>query len=79
MQSQTKHEIFETLEKYHQILLKENTKTAPVKSHFFLSRVKYLEYIFEGNTITSLKFRIDAILKLQPPSYKTFRKAIFFK
>ena len=79
MQSKTKHEILKTLEKYHQILLKENTKTAPVKSHFFLTRVKYLEYIFEGNTIASLKSRIDVTLKLQPPSYKTFRKAIFFK
>ena len=35
MQSQTKDEMFTVLEKYHQILLQENMKAAPDKSHFF--------------------------------------------
>ena len=37
MQSQAKHEIFKVLKKNHQILLKENMKAAPAKSHFFYS------------------------------------------
>ena len=68
MQSQTKDEMFIVLEKYHQILLQENLKAAPDKSHFFLTRIKFLGHIRERNTITPLKSRIDAIQKLQPPS-----------
>ena len=45
-------------------------KAAPDKSHFFLIRLKFLGHIIGGNTITPLKYRIDAIFKLQPPSYK---------
>ena len=46
-------------------------KAAPDKSHFFLTRIKFLGHIIERNTITPLKSRIDAIQKLQPPSNKT--------
>ena len=70
MQSQTKNEMFIVLEQYHQILQNENMKAAPDKSHFFLTRVKFLGHIIEGNTITPLKSRIDAIQKLQPPTNK---------
>ena len=70
MQSQTKDEMFIILEKYHQTLLQENTKTAPDKSHFFLTRVKFLGHIIERNTIIPLKSRVDAIQKLQTPSNK---------
>ena len=61
MHSQTKDEMFTVLEKYHQILLQENMKAAPDKSHFFLKRVKFLGHIIERNTIIPLKSRIDAI------------------
>ena len=64
MQSQTKHELFEVLDKYHQVLLKEHMKAVTDKSHFFLG------HIFEGNSITPSKCVIDAIIKLQPPSNK---------
>ena len=47
MQSQTKHERFNVLDKYHQTLLKENIKAAPDKSHCFLTRVKFLKHIIE--------------------------------
>ena len=70
MQSQTKDEMFTVLEKNRQILLQENMKAAPDKSHFFLIREKFLGHIIERNTITPLKSRIDAIQKLQPPSNK---------
>ena len=45
-------------------------KAAPDKSHFFLTRVKFLGHIIERNTITPSKSRIDAIQKLQPPTNK---------
>ena len=45
-------------------------KAAPDKSHFFLTRVKFLGHIIERNTITPSKLRIDAIQKLQPPTNK---------
>ena len=58
MQSQTKHEMFKVLDKYPKYYL----KAAPDKSNFFLTRVKLLGHIIEGNTITPLKSRIDAII-----------------
>ena len=70
MQSQTNDEMFLVLEQYHQILQNKNMKAAPDKSHFFLTRVKFLGYIIERNTITPLKSRIDAIQKLQPTTNK---------
>ena len=72
MQSQTKDEMFTVLEQYHKILHNENLKAAPDKSHFFLTRVKFLRHNIElyRNTITPLKSRIDAIQKLQPPTKK---------
>ena len=70
MQSQTKDEMFVILEQYHQLLKNENMKAAPDKSHFFLTRVKFLGHIIERNTITPLKSRIDAIQKFQPPKNK---------
>ena len=70
MQSQTKNEMFNVLEKNHQISLKENMKAAPNKSHFFLTHVKLLGHIIEENMINPIKFRIDAIIKLPPPSNK---------
>ena len=39
-------------------------KAALDNSLFFLNRVKFFGYFIEGNTITPLKFRIEAILKL---------------
>ena len=58
-----KNEMFIVLDKYHQILVKENIKPASGKSHFFVTRVKFLGHIIEGNTIISLKSFIDAIIK----------------
>ena len=70
MQSQKKEEMFTVLEHYHKILQNENLKAAPDKSHFFLTRVKFLGHNIERNTITPLKSRIDDIQKLQPPTNK---------
>ena len=61
MQSQTKEEMFTVLEHYHKIHQNENLKAAPDKSHFFLTRVKFLGHNIERKTITPLKSRIDAI------------------
>ena len=70
MQSQTKDEMFTILEQNHQILKNENMKAAPDKSHFCLTRVKFLGHIIESTTITPLKSQIHAIQKLQPPTNK---------
>ena len=70
MQSQTKDEMFIILDQNHQILKNENMKAAPDKSHFFLTRVRFLGHIIERNTITPLKSQIHAIQKPQPPTNK---------
>ena len=72
-----KHEIFEVLEKHHKIFLKENLKAAPDKSHFVLTRVKFVGHITEGNLITPLKSRIDATLKLQHVSNKKKNQEVY--
>ena len=56
--------MFTVLEQYHKILQNENLKAAPDKSHFFLTRVKFLGHNIERNNITPLKLSIDAIQKL---------------
>ena len=71
MQSQKKDEMFIIPEKYHQTLQNKNMKAAPDKSHFFLTRLKFLEHIIKKNTIAPLKSGIDAIQKLQSPTNKT--------
>ena len=76
-----KNEMFNALEKNHEVLLQKNMKAAPDKSHFFLTQVKFLGHIIKRNTITPLKSRMDAIQKLQPPSNKKnarFLKSIKF-
>ena len=70
MQSLTKDEIFTVLEHYHKILQNKNLKAAPDKSHFSLTRVKFLGHNIEQNTIAPLKSRNDAIQKLQAPTNK---------
>ena len=71
MQSQTKEEMFTVVEHHHKILQNENLKAAPDKSHFFLTRVKFLGHNIERNTITSLKSRIDDIQKLKQTERKS--------
>ena len=70
MQSQTKDEMFTVLDHYYKILQKENLKAAPDKSHFFLTRLKFLGHKIKPNKITLLKSRIDATQKLQPLTNK---------
>ena len=70
MQSQTKDEMFNVLEKYHANTSERKSEAAPDKSHFFLTRVKFLGHNIERKTITPLKSSIDAIQKLQPPTNK---------
>ena len=62
--------MFTVLEHYHKIIQNENLKAAPDKSHFFLTRVKFLGHNIERNSITPIKSRIDAIQKFQPPTNK---------
>ena len=47
MQSQAKDETFIDLKSFRQILFCENKIAVPDKSHFFLTRVKFLEHIIE--------------------------------
>ena len=63
LQPQTKKS-FKVLDKKNKIFLKENLKTAPDESHFFLTPVKFHGQIRHHNT--PLRSRIDAILRLQP-------------
>ena len=84
MQSQTKEEMFNVLEQYHQILQNENLKAAPDKSHFFLTRVKFLghnkerknrkmtEQIIPQEQIDKSEHRESSRLRNQRKNYKLF-------
>ena len=65
MQSQTKDEMFTVLEQYH--YQNENLKAAPDKSHFFLTRVKFLGHNIERNTLTPLN---HALMQFKNFTYK---------
>ena len=69
MQSQTKDEMFIVLEQYHQILKNENLKTAPVKSHFFLTRLKFLGHIINRKHYNSIEITHRCNSKT-PTTYK---------
>ena len=64
-----KQEMFQVLDKYHQILFKKNMKSTGT-SQFFLTRVNFFGHIIIETTIRSLKSRIDAFLKFQPSTKK---------
>ena len=61
--------MYNVFNKYHQTLPKK-MKAVPDKSHFFLTRLKFLGHNIEENTIIPLNSRIDAIIKLKLPSNK---------
>ena len=46
--------MYETLEKYHKILQKENLKAAPDKTYFMLKNLKFLEHMIENKKIKLL-------------------------
>ena len=51
--------MYETLEKYHKILQKENLRAAPDKTYFILKKVKFLGHIIENKKIKPLTSRIE--------------------
>ena len=78
VKSQTKHQIFKALEKYHQTFFNENMKAAPDKSCFWSnsfdltksSPVKFLGPIIKETTLATLKSQIDAVFQPQLLSKK---------
>ena len=60
--------MYETLIKYHNIVLKENLKAAPHKTYFMLKKVKFLGHIIEDKKVKPLTSRIDGFQKQEPPT-----------
>ena len=60
--------MYETLEKYHKILQKENLKAAPDKTYFMLKKVKFLGHIIKNKKIKPLTSRIEGFQKIEPPN-----------
>ena len=71
MQSQIKDEMFTVLEQYHKILQNENLKAAPDKSHFFLTRVKFL-----GHNIDHIEWTTEHQTQFDETK-KTFNRTNF--
>ena len=76
---QSQKENLKSLRYLINFLLKENMKSAPDISHFFLTLLIIIGHIIEGNTISPLKLRIDAILKLQTPSKFVNKRQIYLR
>ena len=70
MQSQTRGEMFTTINEHHSILRKAGLKTAPDKTFFFLKKVKFLGYVISPDGIQPIAKRVDALRNLMSPQSK---------
>ena len=55
MQTQTINDMFDVIIQYHEILKEQNIKTAPDKSFFFLTEVKFLGNMIKKNEVRPLQ------------------------
>ena len=72
MQSQTRGEMFTTINEHHSLLRKAGLKTAPDKTFFFLKKVKFLGHVISPDGIEPIAKRVDvdALRNLKSPQSK---------
>ena len=70
MQSQTRGEMFTTINEYHSLLRKAGLKTAPDKTFFFLKKVKFLGHVFSPDGIQPIAKHVDALRNLKSAQSK---------
>ena len=70
MQSQTRGEMFTSINEYHTLLRKAGLKTAPNKTFFFLKKVKFLGHVISPDGIQPIAKRVDALRNLKSPQSK---------
>ena len=72
MQSQTRSEMFTIINEYHTLLRKAGLKAAPVKTFFFLKKVKFLGHVISPDEIQPIAKRVDALRNLKSPQGKRY-------
>ena len=70
MQSQTINEMFEIIDKYHELLRKAGLKAQPEKTKFFLRKVQFLGHIVGKDGIQPVKKRVTDLKALKSPENK---------
>ena len=70
MQSQTRGEMFTTINEYHTLLRKAGLKAAPDKTLLFLKIVKFLGHVISPDGIQPIAKRVDALRNLKSPQSK---------
>ena len=66
--SRTEKEHFEMLDKAFKHLLKARLKIKLSKFSFFKEQIHYLGYLVSGTSILPLTDKIEALMKLKPPT-----------
>ncbi len=66
-QAFTKKEMFEIIDKIHEVLRNANMKAAPEKTYFFQRKVKYLGHMISEDGLSPIQSRVEALKKLQAP------------
>ena len=70
MQAQDKTEMFEIIDKYHELLRKSGLKAQPEKTKFFLRKVQFLGHVVGKDGIQPVKKRVADLKALKLPENK---------
>ena len=70
MKSKNKNELFTVINEYHILLRKAGLKAAPVKTFFFLKKVKCLGHVISPDGIQPITKRVKDLKNLKAPESK---------
>ena len=70
MQAQDETEMFEIIDKYHELLRKSGLKAQPEKTKFFLRKVQFLGHVVGKDGIQPVKKRVADLKALKSPENK---------
>ena len=66
-QAQDETEMFEIIDKYHELLRKSGLKAQPEKTKFFLGKVQFLGHVVGKDGIQPVKRRVPDLKALKSP------------
>ena len=78
IQVDTKNQMFDRLQHFHESLGKSKLKTAPDKTYFYLAAFKFLDHVITENKKRPVLNRIEAIQQMKRPEF-LLRCVHFFK
>jgi hypothetical protein len=70
LMTDTKEEMFNAIDEFHDLLRQSGMKAAPDKTEFFQTKVKYLGHIISGKGISPVESRVKALKEMKSPTNK---------